>query len=316
MISDGMTKEEIEILKRVGKIVMPIFEKALQETQSNQVRVGTTAKEKYDFSIIRPHNYRRWYDFNTSTFTPPTRIKNLKRRGINYKSINHNSEHFFENYMQCNIKVKKKTIEIQNKIENDRSYAIDIYRASEQVANIIQKKEYEIIKVLKTFIEEFGGTTTYNLLKHKEEIKIENNAITDKIAQPLTWHTQDHKKVYEKKLVELYDINKAIQLIDNSIFYKNAEQIAHPLKSLLYEVQKLGSKDSIPHPKELPSQDFNKPMNFEQLSKAINNIDDGIKYKNDILALPQEQNWELAKLLKQRIFGDPVSQIKKKVFGV
>lgn len=315
MISDGMTEsffdisdEEKPLLESIGKIVMPIFEQALQETSSNRVQLGTAAKEKYDFSIVRPHNYRRWFDFNIGTFTPPTRLSELKRRGISYKAINYGSEHFFENYMACNIKVKKQTIEIQNKIENDRAYAVDIYRSHEQMARIIQKKEYECIKVIKAFLAEFGGHTTFTLKKHKEEVKIENNAITDKLAQELTWHTDNHKKVYSKKLVELYDINKAIQLIDNSIFYRNVEEIAQPLKALLYEVQKIGSTASIEQvtpESELP-MDFSEPqeyLDFNKLSEAIQTIEDGLKYKEDILALPEEDNFRLAQVLQKRFYG-------------
>ena len=295
-----ISDDEKPLLDEIGKIVLPIFEKSLKESTSNQVRVGCSAKDKYDFLIFTPHNYRRWYEFLTKDFTPPTRIKELKRRGVVYKSINYNSEHFFENYLGCNIKVKKRTIEIQNLIENNRAYAIDMFRADEQLSKIVYDKELLCIKIIKEFIKEFGGFSTFKLVQHKGEYKFEHSAITEKLEPKETWHTKNHKKVYSTKEIELYSLPHAIEFINSSLFYRYNPEIASPLKSILKEIQRLGSNSNITPDKSLqdPSVDFyNEIYDIDSLKKIINTKADVLKYKDAIINLPEDENFEMLKYL-------------------
>lgn len=283
-------EQEKKIKEYIERITTPVFNKVLKEIQSKPMRVGKDNNSQYQFCLIQPHNYRRYYDFSPKNINPTTLLKEPKSR-VTYSLKNHNSEHHIDNYCNCRIVIRKKTIEIINKIDHKRWYPIDMYRAEETIKRIIKQKELECVAVLKSLIKDIGGKTTFTLIKHREETKVKRNPITDKINTNLTWHTSDHKKVYYEKNVEIYDINKAIQLIDNSIFYDNTQEIAMPLKSLALAIQKL-------LPKPL--------LTLEELKIKIQTKQDIYKYLKDIKELNQDEEFLLNKYIIEelKLFGD------------
>ena len=270
---------EDSINKEIKRITKPIFDEVLKETDKNQMLVGKSDKKEPKFVFVNLHNYRRWFDFNRATYRPPTNPQ--KRRDLGYHTVNYGSEDIYDNFMGCSIKVKKKTIQITNKIEHKRWYAIDMYRGYESVANLVWQKETECVGVIQAFIKQFKGVSGFSLINHKQETKVKFSPITERLSEGLTWHTDLHKKVYHDKVVEIYDLNHAIRLIDNSTIYDNIPELAEPLRVLAN-----GMKQILPK------------LTLTELKERITRLQDVPRYRETLQQLDDPDKFEMMKHIK------------------
>lgn len=228
-----------DVYEEVKRITKPTFDKVLKEIDENLVLVGSETDDKPFFVYIQPHNYRGWYDFEKKNYDPETRVKKLKSRGmLEFKKINYGKEHYFK-FEDYHIKVKRSQVEVLNKINKKRWFSIDPFRAKAQVETFMGKMEQVNKEIIRDFIEIVGGHSDFKLLKHTDECKITNSIIIDKIDPDLTYHTKTHKKVYSEPQVEVYNMVDAVQLIENSIFFKYSREIAEPLKAIIKGVSDL-----------------------------------------------------------------------------
>lgn len=267
------------INKEIKRITKPIFDKVLKETDKNQMLVGKSDKKEPKFIYLNLHNYRRWFDFKRATYRPPTNPQ--KRRDLGYHTVNYGSEDIYDNFMGCSIRVKKKTIQITNKIEHKRWYAIDMYRGYESVSNLVWQKETECVGVIQAFIKQFKGVSGFSLINHKQETKVKFSPITERLSEGLTWHTDLHKKVYHDKVVEIYDLNQAIRLVDNSILYDNIPELVEPLRVLAK-----GMKQLMP------------PLTLQELQQRITKTTDLRRYQEDLNNLSDDDMFEMMKHVK------------------
>jgi hypothetical protein len=279
-----------DVYEDVKRIMKPVFDKVLKEIDLNQVQVGSRTHDQPFFVFIQPHNYRGWYDFNKDNYKPRTHLKKLKRWGmVRHKQINYGKEDFFQ-FEDFNIKVKKHSIELLNKVNSKRWFSIDPFRAEEQVTGFMESMENLNQEILKGFISIVGGSSDYKLLKHIDETKITNSAIIDKIDPKLTYHTKTHKKVYSLPQIEVYNMVDAIRLIDNSIFFHHNQDIAQPLRVLAKGIMNLQ-----PEPKE----PIKIPLSYTEIIHKVNTKEDVPMILPDYLELDWDDRFKVVEHLKK-----------------
>jgi len=218
------TKKECDrsVEEYVSRIVTPVFERVLQETPKNQMLVGEPGFSP-DFPPERchyqPHNYRLFFDYCKDNFDPskPTNFLGC----LNYKIIN-SSEHFF-NFNNFSVRVKKTQIQITNKSDHKRCYPIDMsLNSEEQFIKIINHKDNECVEFFKKFINFYGGSSQFKILKRESENKIMQEDIIDLIPIKMKFDNKVCKKVYNEHNVEFKDPAFA----SNYILNRSLESVA------------------------------------------------------------------------------------------
>lgn len=225
----------------INNITRPIFEKVLKETPKNRMSVGGGSVRPEDVSLYQPHNYRLYFDFSKSSFAPPNLSKtdplgSVVTTSFEYK-LKNSSEHYFKNFMDCNITVKKTQIELINKIEHKRWYVIKHGESSEytaQVRSIIEKKDKECLKVLKAFIKEFGGVSNFKILNRKSEDKVQLEDSIDKVGVKNHFHSGTCKKVYNSANIEFNDPVFAVNYFENRAIEKITPEVLSELNKLFH----------------------------------------------------------------------------------
>ena len=221
--------------EEANKLLDDIFNKATaqkkaevpQEALKNPMSVGSVGHGfSNNHSFYQPHNFRRWYDFDKSSFKSPV---------SGWRPIN-STELFFPDWNGCNLKIKKNTIEITNKIDHKKVYAIDLTTRESivsQLQAIWDKKEKECIHTLKLFISAFGGHSDYIQMNKKSENKVMEDEITKLLDPKLQWHTKTSKKVYEQQSIEFFDEITASNYVDNAALKKFSPEIENRLEAVL-----------------------------------------------------------------------------------
>ncbi|MCH8003919.1 MAG: hypothetical protein IH934_04795 [Nanoarchaeota archaeon] len=249
-------KRDEDLRKYITSIVKPIFEKVAEEAPNNRMLVGSKPRKK-KYSYFNPHNYRRWFNFSRKTFNPESKFTLTKRNqqiwGFNqaetHKSscktnplvqgwfrIINKTEYFFDNFYDCSIRVKKKTIQINNKKENKRKHVIilgEVQERKKQVFAITNRKDQECKEVLKLFISIFGGSSDFKIINKASENKCEHEDMIDKIPLKMTFDTPIVKKRYNEPNVEFTDEVGAA----NYFSTRGIEDIAPQIESRLVELK-------------------------------------------------------------------------------
>lgn len=157
------------------------------ETNKNHVSVGRVGLD-YSYAFYNPHNARFYFDFNKWNFKPDM---------MRFKLINY-SELYIE-YMDCRIVVKKVKIEVVNKINTERRFTV--WLESEDKNKVVARAndilEEEARNVLKSFISEFGGSSSFTCSRHIPDNKILHDLIVDKLPKDMTFRNDVVKKEYK-----------------------------------------------------------------------------------------------------------------------
>ena len=251
-----MEKKNNEMENYVKSIVTPIFEEALKETPKNPMSVGSGGSVSAPYCIYHPHNYRVYLDYDKSTFKPPkggvppskTHKPTLGGSVVLTHRLKNSTEHEFDNFHGCRITIKKTQVEIQNKIDVEKKYRIDMGEEVEpQFREIIKQKDNECIDVLKKFIKEYGGTSKFEILNRHSENKIIAEDSIDRIKITNKWHTKISKKVYNENNVEFHDPAFASNYVDNRAIERISPFISQSLKEnreLIEGVLKINAETS------------------------------------------------------------------------
>jgi len=190
----------IETLKQTIKRISDVeFHKVLHETTNNPVWVGSKRKRGVGFSFYQPHNFRRWFKFSKVGFVwnfynQPT----LTHIGITHKWLNYDSEHWYDNFFGCSVRVRKNSIEVTNK--NPKWSLIE--HGKDNCLDIIDEREKECVSVLKNFIEFAGGNSDFVVFNKDSEDKIRGNSVTECLPLDMRFRTPIVKKEYNEKVIE------------------------------------------------------------------------------------------------------------------
>lgn len=234
----------------------------LQETIPNRMMVGKQGSRIVK-RLWQPHNYRLYFNFNQLTFN---------RAKGRFKSKNFNSEHqlFFDG---CLMTIKRKQIEIINKKHDGEwwhIYAKNLKDIDERITELVNKLDYECIKVLRAFIKRFGGSSDLEIVKRRDENGLKGDDYIDQIPDNMIIHDYPNfKKVYKKK-TEIYGVANTRRFLRNRIIEDIAPEINLELNKL-HKVIKSRSKI------------------IEDMKMLIHGLNDVVTHKDKFLGLnPQD----------------------------
>lgn len=313
-----------EVKDYINKIVKPIFDKVLKETNKNPMSVGVVGKKEKKYCFYNPHNYRLYSDFDKTNLN----IKELnklpkpttKRSVVPTYRLKNSREHEINNFMGCRITIKKTQVEIQNKVNIKKVYRIEIVADSKnQFYDIIKEKNDECFKVLEKFIKIYGGKSNLSILKVWCENKLWKEDAIDLIPIKARWHTPISKKVYNEQNIEFPDPVFASNYVDTRAIESIAPNINNVLKG-----QNILLKESIKVQKNTAEQInyLAKNLNIHipaikqigtsayDLSKQVNNFNIGTNKL--IKSVDRLTNT----LTKEKIKPKQKEPLKKKKYGL
>lgn len=303
VIVDEATKKAVD---KIFKANLP------QETSKNHVSVGGVGLEKdYSYSFYNPHNARYYFVFDKWNFNKNSLV------GGGFEIIN-SSELLLKNYCGCRIVVKKKLIEITNKIDTKRLFKIDgsLVNRKLQVQEALVVLEKEVISVLRKFVSDFGGSTDFVVKKvWIPDNKILHDRLVDSLPNSLTWRDEVSKKVYldEPKNVEISSPEMASNVFRNLALNDFSPEIASQIELLNKRMDVFESRALVPLTEQIVvhlevQQETLKTLkairdsvsnkdNLSFLKLSIKCFEDVLKFKNEISLLSSVEKLDFEKWL-------------------
>jgi len=235
-----MSKEEDHVKKQVLPIFKEAYEKKhgkgsfLNEPQSNHRMVGSGDSNLEVVFLWQPHNHRLYFDFDKTTFNPkkPTNHTLQKYKSMvpmfntayTYTALNYDSEHKYDNFINCQIRVKKNQVEVINKSHNKqwrKITASTVDEVDKRIDEVMDNLKEGSVKALKIFMELHGGFSNFRETRsHRCEHGIHGDDYLDKIPSELIINDTYVKKVYKHKAeflstaaIKNYVSNRAVEKI-------------------------------------------------------------------------------------------------------
>jgi len=234
----------------IYRIVTPIFEKVLQEAKLNHRMVGNSTPKPTVTFLWQPHNYRLYFDFSKENFNPKKPSNHTLQKfksmvaifntAYNYTSLNYDSEHKYEKFMFCTIRVKKSQIEVTNHshLKQWRKITAEsVEEVDQRIDAVMNDLKEHSIKALKYFIQLHGGKSKFKILNERCEHGIHGDDYLDKIPSELIIHDTYIKKPYLEK-----SEFKSTAAIKNYVSNRAVEKI-YP--EIAFEINKLNQKQEI-----------------------------------------------------------------------
>lgn len=241
-----LSQEDNKALKdAVERISAPIFSKALEEMKKTPLVAGGSGVSKGRVIYLQPHNYRRYFDFDKSTFQffleDNPEIGNegqgflfpLEARPIN------NGHEFYFKFKDYEIKVKKRQIEILNLVEHKKVFSVDtslsIDEQRRKVFNMEAEKTRQCLGFLRAFIGKYGGKSKGQLMGisgKPVEIKLFDERVAALLPLKQRWHQEVGKKDYKEKTFEYYDSFYVANTLRNLAINDVAPAIAAELQGI------------------------------------------------------------------------------------
>lgn len=241
-VSNNLNKN-YERIEAIDKVSMPIFEKVLKETSKNHVSVGSgRVDEEYSYSFYNPHNARYYFKFDRKN------ISKKPRGGVgsfhNELRVINSTELCNGDFMGCRVVVKKKLIEVTNKINKERLFKIDgsENNRSKLVKESVSILMHECIDVLYKFIKIYGGNSNYICVNHHVlDNKIVHDKVIDSMPSKLTFRNDIAKNVYKTNPsnVEFSDPVFASNYFRNMGLNDYSPAIANELSNLKKEINEV-----------------------------------------------------------------------------
>lgn len=252
LISCGTSQEEKERTlrkKRVQSILSKHLRGVAKETSKNHT-MGVPRGSDYFF--YRPHNYRLYVQFSRgSTFPKNPELFTQNKKHINtpigqtmggYGLINNGSEYTIKDWKGFNFRVKKKVIEVSPVALCKRWHKIDrssINQTSGQMLSICEDIKRRCLSVVKDFIREFGGSSTFEVVRESSrEHKILNDRVIDNIPRNERFDAPHVRKAYSESNVEFKSLDSTINYIENRTIESVAPRIASELELIRKSIMK------------------------------------------------------------------------------
>ncbi len=227
----------------------PFLPNSPQEDQFNHTMVGSNHKIDNITFLWQPHNYRLYFDFDKSNFNPKkpsnhTLQKYKSMVGIfntayTYTSLNYDSEHLYENFIGCQIRVKKNQVEVINKWHNKQWRKItaeNINQIDEIIDYQMDELKQQSVEALKSFIDLHKGSSKFEILNERCEHGIHGEEFLDKIPREMIIHDTHCQKLYKKK-VEMFKKAQVKTYISNRVIEKIAPEIAGEINKIHNTIQ-------------------------------------------------------------------------------
>ena len=240
-------KKEVHNKKITGE--NPFLVNSPQEGSLNHTMVVKNNNKKNITYLWQPHNHRLYFDFDKSNFNPiKPSYHTLKKyesmvavfnTAYTYTPLNHNSEHKYENFMGCQIRVKKDQVEVINKWHNKqwrKLTAENLNQINEMIDKEMEILTEQSIEALKSFIDLHKGKSRFEILKLKCEQGLHGDEYLDKIPRDMIIHDTYFKKEYAKK-VEMFKVAEVKNYISNRCIENIAPEIANEINNIHNTIQ-------------------------------------------------------------------------------
>jgi len=224
----------------IDKIVMPVFNKVLQETKKNHSMVDLKKKSKKKVvtpSLYNPHNYRLYFKFTKEKYNPKEGMV-----GVWFGKFKNYGKEFTALGEGIRVTIKKVQVEVINKLSEDEWFYINRIKAREEIAAILNKIDNKCITSLKKFIEIYGGRCDFKIIKAEgrpnlnlftpSDNKVMKEPFIDTLPLDMTFDTKIVKKVYKKPNVEFKEPIYAATYLENSALKEFAPDIANSIDNL------------------------------------------------------------------------------------
>ena len=241
--SKSIGKDGVSSNPLVSGLTDNIFAEFLNEPGKNPMSVGRGSVRSVSmdrYVLYKPHNYRLYIDFKKDGLVLPSK-EGLYTRGsvsCKYRVVN-SVEPCFDDFFGCRIVVHKKTIEINNKLDMDKSFKLSFGGRAEiesQVRDILSQKDDECFEALKNFIDMFGGSSSFKIVNVHSEEKILSEDSIDMIPRKMKFHSPLVKKVYNEQNVEFSDSVSVVNFLENRALESVSPDIVSALKLLALKV--------------------------------------------------------------------------------
>lgn len=221
-----------------------------QEGLSNHSMVGSSTNEHHITFLYQPHNYRLYLDFDKTDFhhKKPSNHALQKYKSMvgifntayTYTPINYDSEHKYDGFMFCQVRIKKSQVEIINKWNDAhkwRQISCDsVGEIDQRIDELLDRRKEQCIDALRCFIDLHGGKSDFRILGERYEEGIHGDEYIDKLPPGMIIHDTHFKKVYNKKLefIKHKDQKRAgvKTFISNRTIEKISPEIADEIKLL------------------------------------------------------------------------------------
>jgi len=247
-------KKKEEAKKRakehISRLITPIFNKVLKEHHLNRGLVGSDTQKPAITFLWQPHDHRLYFDFSKENFNPKKPSNHALRKhksmvaifntAYTYTSLNYDSEHKYEKFMFCTIRVKKHQVEVTNNYHKKQWRKItaeSVEEVDQRIDAVMDNLKEHSINTLKSFIKLHGGKSKFSILNERCEHGIHGDDYLDKIAPEMVINDTYVKKVYKKK-----SEFKSTAAIKNYVSNRAVEKI-YP--EIALEINKLNQKQEI-----------------------------------------------------------------------
>lgn len=238
--------DDCEALKIISERVKAILSQSPQETPHTQVLGRGARVARKGQSFINLHNQRLYYQYSkihgpvvTNNLYIKPNVKNQKAWvGTTVKEINHGKEIFIKNFLGCNFRIKRETIQVNNVEGSNRWYLFN-HGETQEYDVILQNIKNEIKEKLQALIEIIGGESDYKLLNFHCEAKIRNDELMEKLPSKMRFYNGMVKKVYEEKNIEFLDPSFASNYLSNMGIREIAPNLSEILDRFAWGMQVL-----------------------------------------------------------------------------
>lgn len=260
-----------------------------KETEFNHTMVGNAAEKTIEPSLYNPHNYRLYFFFNKQSFKPEIGtikawLGKLKNYGSEFTALGEG----------VRITIKKSQAEVINKLSDQEWFLVQRSKAKEEITEILTKIDEKCVAALKKFIEVYGGSSDFKILKRegrpnlilntKSDNKVMNEPYIDALPPKMTFDTAIVKKVYKESNVEFKEPIHAARYLENSALHEFAPEIVAALGLVAFS---------------MPGE------RLRYITENIKTFDDIMRLKSYILSLSPEDKDKLSDTIFER-FKDVV----------
>jgi len=188
--------------------------------------------------VWQPHNFRRYYSFDRIGFVSkkPSTHTLQEMQGVvpnfqcNYfhKTTNSGAEEIYDDFMGCQIRVKRRCVEVVNKWHHKqwrKTLAVSLDAIGPNIDRVLRDMEEQCLHALRVFITLHGGRSDFGEFRSgTQEIGLEDEEFLRRVDPGCIVHDPVFKKVYGEKFefktplaVKNYVHNRALEKLSPEI---------------------------------------------------------------------------------------------------
>jgi hypothetical protein len=228
-------------LRLLGEKTRATLSKVLQETPKTPVSGGVGSVSRPTQTLLNLHNYRLIYDFKRTDQLEKSILPFIKpnQKGsgaITMRLLNSNSTIQVCDFEDCNLYIKRQSIEVRYKPISERWHLFNHGEKGEQeYLKITREMNIKGKAVVQKFIDMYGGESQLSL----QNIYIHNKAIDENIAKiprRLKFGNNVVQKQYNDINLEWLDPQSTINYLTNEGVRELLPSLCNSINQLSYNI--------------------------------------------------------------------------------